>query len=157
VAVHLDVRAQAHQLVDVHEAVLEDRLGDACRAVGDAVHGHELRLHVGREGRVLAGAKAHRLQGRPSALRTRIQAHPSRPPSICGAGLAQLVDHGVQVVGAGVPAQRHVAAGGGHRAQEGAGLDAVGMMRCGARGACSRRRPGCGCGWCRGPRCARPC
>jgi hypothetical protein len=27
-AVDLDARAQAHQLVDVHEAVLEDGLGD---------------------------------------------------------------------------------------------------------------------------------
>ena len=31
VAVDLDLRAQAHQLVDVHEAVLEDRLGDRAR------------------------------------------------------------------------------------------------------------------------------
>ena len=40
----------------VHEAVLEDRLGDHRRAVGDAVERHELRLHVGRERRVLRGA-----------------------------------------------------------------------------------------------------
>ena len=46
-----------------------------------------------------------------------------------GARFAQLVDHGVQVVGAAV-AQHDVAAGGGHRAQEGAGLDAVGHHRC---------------------------
>ena len=61
-AVDLDLRAQAQQLVDVHEAVLEDRLGDRRRAVGDAVERHELRLHVGRKRRVFAGAQADRAQ-----------------------------------------------------------------------------------------------
>jgi hypothetical protein len=40
-------------------------------------------------------------------------------------GVAQLVDHGVHVVGAAV-AQHHVAAGGRDGAEKGAGLDAVG-------------------------------
>ena len=46
-AVDADVRTQAQQLVHVHETVLEDRLVDHAHAVGDAVHRHELRLHVG--------------------------------------------------------------------------------------------------------------
>src|SRR6218665_1955523 len=41
-----------------------------------------------------------------------------------GAGGAQLFDHRVQVVGAAM-AQQHIAAGGRHGAQKGAGLDTV--------------------------------
>ena len=48
-----------------------------------------------------------------------------------GAGLAQLVDHGIQVVGAAMP-QHDVAAGRRNGAQEGAGLDAVGHHLVGA-------------------------
>ena len=86
VAVDLDLRAQAHQLVDVHEAVLEDRLGDRRRAVGDAVEHHELRLHVGRERRVLAGANARpraawRRRGRGSSRRR--PRSPRRPRAAC--------------------------------------------------------------------------
>src|SRR3546814_10115516 len=49
VAFDPDVRTQAQQFLHVHETVLEDRLVDHAHAVGDAVHGHELRLHVGGE------------------------------------------------------------------------------------------------------------
>ena len=74
---------------------------------------------VGREGRVLAGAKAH-------AARATLGSHADRAlAQLDGhARLAQLVDHRVKMVGAGA-LQRDVAAGGRHRAQKGAGLDAV--------------------------------
>ena len=119
-AVDVDLRAQAQQLVDVHEAVLEDRLGDRRRAVGDAVERHQLRLHVGRERRVLAGANADRARPRVGA---------DAQPAVAGldrrAGLAQLVDHRLEVLAARV-AQHDVAAGRRDRAQERAGLDPVG-------------------------------
>src|SRR5438552_15067834 len=47
VSLDRDIGAQALQLERVHEAILEDRLGDHRRAVGDARERHELRLHVG--------------------------------------------------------------------------------------------------------------
>jgi hypothetical protein len=55
----VDVRAQAHHLVHVHEAVFEDGLGHHARGAG-AMHiqRHELRLHVGREARVFGGAES---------------------------------------------------------------------------------------------------
>jgi hypothetical protein len=43
----------------------------------------------------------------------------------CGARFAQLVDHSIQVIGAGM-AQKHIAAGGGHSAQKGTRFNAVG-------------------------------
>ena len=61
-SVDLDLRAQAHQFVDVHEAVLEDGLGHGGRAMRNAVERHELGLHVGRETRVLGGTETLRLQ-----------------------------------------------------------------------------------------------
>ena len=48
----LDVRPETHELERVHETILEDRLGDYRRAIGNGVERHELRLHVGREARV---------------------------------------------------------------------------------------------------------
>jgi hypothetical protein len=59
VAVDADVGAEALQLDRVHEAVLEDGLADHRHALGDRVERHELRLHVGREGRIGRGAQAH--------------------------------------------------------------------------------------------------
>src|SRR3546814_2146709 len=58
--------AQAHQFLHVHEAVLEDRLVDDADAFGDAVHGHELRLHVGGETRMRRGDDVHRLRPAPA-------------------------------------------------------------------------------------------
>ena len=60
VALESDVGAQALQLEHVHEAVLEDGLGDQRGAVGDACERHELRLHVGGEAGVGRGAHADR-------------------------------------------------------------------------------------------------
>ena len=84
--------------------------------------GHELGLHVGRERRVLAGAEAHRLQ---RAGARRLHADEAVAGLDRRAGLAQLLDHRLEVARLGV-AQHDVAAGRRHRAQEGAGLDAVG-------------------------------
>ena len=66
VALDLDVGAQALQLLHVHEAVLEDGLGDhaRCRSA-TRVERHELRLHVGGEARIRRGAHAHRAAAAP--------------------------------------------------------------------------------------------
>ena len=44
-----DVGAHAHQLGHMHEAALEDRLGDHRRSLGAGHQRHHLRLQVGRE------------------------------------------------------------------------------------------------------------
>eukprot|EP01137_Pigoraptor_chileana_P029746 Opistho-2@15329 len=120
----MDARAQAHHLVHVHEAVLEDGLGDHRGAARDHVQGHELGLHVGREAGVFGGAEALRLQVVVrGALRADADAVGLGHDG--AAGVAQLVDHGVEVVAARM-AQEGLAARGRHGAQEGAGLDAVG-------------------------------
>ena len=120
VAVEPDVRSQPRQFLHMHEAVLEDGLADPGAALGDAVDGHELRLHVGREGGVLAGAEAH---GARAALG--LHADPVVAAAQRGAGLAQLVEHRVEMARLGAP-QRDITARRDHRAQEGAGFDAVG-------------------------------
>jgi hypothetical protein len=86
------------------------------------VQRHELRLHVGREAGVFGGAEALRLQRGTAALEA-MRTPPSTGRDVA-AGVAQLVDHGVEVVGAGM-AQEDLAARCGHGAQEGAGLDAI--------------------------------
>ncbi len=80
------------ELLHVHEAVLEDRLGDAVGAVRDAVERHELRLHVGRERRVLRRADVRADQ------RVAVRAHADRVVVAVerDAGLAQLVEHRVE-------------------------------------------------------------
>ena len=50
-----DVRAHADEFLHVHEAVLEDVLGDAAGSFGLGGEGHELGLHVGGEAGVLFG------------------------------------------------------------------------------------------------------
>jgi hypothetical protein len=62
--VDADVGAEADQFDGVHEAVFENRFANHRRSLGDAVDGHELRLHVGRECRIGRRAQAHRLQPR---------------------------------------------------------------------------------------------
>ncbi len=91
-----------------------------------ALSDHELGLHVGRKARVFGGAEALRRQ---AALRTHVDAILDRGHR--GAGRAQLFDHRIQVVGAAMP-QHDVAAGRRNRAQESAGLDAVGHHLVGA-------------------------
>ena len=149
-AVGLDLGAQAQHLVDVHEAVLEDGLGDARGALGDRVERHELGLHVGREARVLGGAEALRLQAAAGAHADAV---------LDGSHVAAPASRSLSITASRWSARpwrsSDVAAGGRHRAQEGAGLDAVGhhLVRRSRAGA---PRPGCGCGWCRGLRSSRP-
>eukprot|EP01022_Parablepharisma_sp_SALTPOND_P017907 TRINITY_DN290_c1_g1_i2.p1 TRINITY_DN290_c1_g1~~TRINITY_DN290_c1_g1_i2.p1 ORF type:complete len:1623 (-),score=570.02 TRINITY_DN290_c1_g1_i2:20056-24924(-) len=120
IAFHVDGRAQAIQFLYMHVAVLEDGLGDMAGAFGDAVHRHELRLHVGREARVFGGTEADRL-----GTTRHLDADPVLARGEDGTGVAQLVQRRVEQAGTGA-AQGHVATGGRHRAQEGAGLDAIG-------------------------------
>src|SRR5258706_15401376 len=52
IALDLDLSPEAAKLLNVHEAVLENGLGHAGRALGDGVERDELRLHVRRESRI---------------------------------------------------------------------------------------------------------
>ncbi len=135
------IGAQAHQLVDVHEAVLKDGLGHrrwrprrwqlsamncACMSVGKPGYS------VVRNDCAFMPAAATGCGCRP------------RPAVTVAAGFAQLVDHGVEVVGAAVVQQRP-------RRPRPPRRTGRCRLRCGRppRGACSRaasRRPGCGCG-----------
>ena len=104
----------------MHEAVFENRFRHRTGALRDGVERHELRLHVGRKAGVFGGSKRLRLHAalRPDANET-VACLDRR------ASFAQLVDHGVEVLGTAVPEQ-HIAAGCRHSAQKGAGLDSVG-------------------------------
>jgi len=122
-AVDLDVCAQAHQLVDVHEAVFKNGFGHLRCALGNRVQHHELRLHVGGEAWVFGGAEVLRLEvfiRRRSAL----DANALCVGSDCCTCIAQLVDDRVQMIGTGV-AQKHVAASGSHCTQKRTSLNAV--------------------------------
>ena len=59
---HVDPRAHPVQLRHVHEAVLEDRLGDHGGALGHRHQRHELRLHVGREAGIRFGHRVGAMQ-----------------------------------------------------------------------------------------------
>ena len=118
--VHLDVRAHAIQLGDVHESVFEDRLRDSAGAVCEAHEHHQLRLHVGREARVRLRDKVRRTDDlRPHHADTVSLALDRRP------GLTKLGDHRLERLEAD-PLYQHVALGCRRRHHEGARLDAVG-------------------------------
>ena len=119
-ALDLDFGAQAHHLVDVHETVFKNRLGHHASAVRHRIERHELRLHVGRETRIFGGAKRLRLHAAAG-----LNADEALARRDDGAGLAQLFNHRIQVIGAAV-AQHHVAARCRNGTQKGAGLNAVG-------------------------------
>src|SRR3546814_4774289 len=102
VAVDVELGAQAHQFLHVHEAVLEDRLVDDADAFGDAVHGHELRLHVGGETRMRRGDDVHRLRPAPA----HVDGDAVAAGADVGAGLDQLVEHRVEGAGARVGRSR---------------------------------------------------
>src|SRR5574343_58493 len=123
VALDLDVGPEAHQFVDVHEAVFENRFADGRHAIGNAVDGHELRLHVGRESRIGRRAQADRLQALGSDEADRIALDGN-----LAAGVHQLVDDGIEVGGRGLQ-QADVAASDRRGTEIGAGLDAVGHDR----------------------------
>src|SRR5215831_4509922 len=59
-AVELDMRSEPHQLLHVHEAVLEDGLADARGSFGPRHQRHQLRLQVGRESGKRRGGDLHR-------------------------------------------------------------------------------------------------
>ena len=63
VAVDSHLRAQAHQFGGMHEAILEDRLGDHRIAFGLRHERHVLSLHVGRESGVDGRGHVRRLVG----------------------------------------------------------------------------------------------
>ena len=89
VALDLDVRAQAQQLVHVHEAVLEDRLGDhaRCRRRSQSSAMNCACMSVGKPG-IRRGAHVDRAR----AGRRRARGCQSSPRVDRRAGLAQLVD-----------------------------------------------------------------
>src|SRR5690606_32792794 len=116
-----------HQLVDVHEAVFEDPLVDGADALGDAVHGHELRLHVGGEAGVRLGDDVDGLR----AAAAHVDGDAVAIHGGLGTGFGQLFQHGGHGLGAGAGGG-DVAAGHGGGDQEGAGFDAVGQHGVGA-------------------------
>ena len=117
---HVDVGTHANQLGHMHEAVLEDRLGDHRGALGDAHQRHHLGLHVG--GKAGVGLGHHIDPDQPVAA--------ADPQSVRGLGdldarLVQRLGHRIDDVQLD-PGQLHLAAGRGRRHGEGAGLDTVG-------------------------------
>ena len=122
-AVELDVRAEPRQLLHVHEAVLEDRLGDVRRALRPRHQRHELRLQVGREAGERRGRDLDRRDARAVARDPHAAYWSSltSTPAWASTSSADLQQFGARVL------QHHVAAGHGHRHGIGAGLDAVGQ------------------------------
>ena len=125
-AVHVDVGAHAAQLRHVHEAVLEDRLGDHRGAAGRGHQRHHLRLQVGREAGIRLGhhvdaraARRWRAWTRRPRFRSAVIATPARVRLS-----ATALDHGR----AGAH-QFDIAAGDRRRHGVGAGLDPVGDDR----------------------------
>ena len=102
------------------EAVLEDRLGDHARPLGESEERHHLGLHVGREARERVGDEV----GRAGAV-LRADPDPVRAHVEPGARRLQLVQHGAEVRRHHVP-DGDVAPGDGAGHEEGAGLHAVG-------------------------------
>ena len=96
-AFNLDLRAQTHHFVDVHETIFKDGLQHRAGPVRNRIKRHELRLHIGREPRIFGGAKRLCLEATLglNADKTIARCHH-------GTGLAQLVDHGIQVVASGM-------------------------------------------------------
>ena len=120
VAARGDAGAQAVELVDHGEAVLEDVLGDDRGALGEREGDHELRLQVGGK----AGVRQRRDVDRAQRA--------ERARADLAVALVDLHAHGAQLVqeeletGRVEAADGDVAAGGHAGQQVGAGLDAVG-------------------------------
>ncbi|CAG4927213.1 unnamed protein product, partial [Acidocella sp. C78] len=118
-AMHVDARAHAVEFGHVHEAVLEDRLGDHRGALGHRHQRHELRLHVGHETGEGLGHRIGAMQPVAPAdrdpLRLRRHVH---------AGLAEGCGQRAEIVQPRA-AQQHAAAGDRGGAGIGARLDPV--------------------------------
>ena len=116
-----DVGAEPGKFLHMHEAVLEDGLGDARLAFGHRHQAHELGLQIGREAGERLGGHVHRRDARAVA--------PDADAGIgrrdLGARPAHHVERGLQEVWLRA-FEQHVAAGHGDRHGVGAGLDAVG-------------------------------
>src|SRR5690242_13520957 len=91
VALDGDVGAQALQLERVHEAILENSLGDDRRALRHGSERHELRLHVRGEARIRRGADAHGVRPAGHFQLDGLFADADRRPR-----LAQLLERGVE-------------------------------------------------------------
>ncbi len=110
------------QFLDMHEAVLENRLGDARGAFGAGHQRHELRLKVGRESGEGRGGDIDRLD----AVAVARNAQALRRGFDLRARFGQDVERRLEMFGP-CALQQHVAAGHGGRHGVGAGLDAVGQ------------------------------
>jgi hypothetical protein len=103
----------------VHEAVLEDRLGDDALALREAHHHEKLSLHVRGEARVRRRRHVHR-------AKRAVPPHADGVPFAVDvhAGLPHLEDERLQILHVRA-LEEHVAAGDGGRHHVRAGLDAV--------------------------------
>ncbi len=117
----------------MHEAVLENVFSDGGGAVGLGGEGHELGLHVGGEARVLLGGDVGGLEGAAAAHADVLLAQLD-----ADAALFELGDERAEVPGVAA-VDVEVAASDGAGEQEGARLDAVGVMRW--RAPCSLATP----------------
>ena len=106
----------------MHEAVLEDGLGDHAGTLGHRVQYGELGLHVGREGRVGGSLDGDRLEGAAS----HVEGNPVFTLLNQGASLFQLDQYRFQQGRVGVTAG-DLAAGNRCAHQEGTGFDTVGL------------------------------
>ncbi len=120
VALQFDVGTHPYQLGHVHEAVLEDGLGDHAGTLSYRVQHGELGLHVGRERRVGGSLDGDRLEG----ATCHVQGDPVFTLLNQGAGLFQLDQYCFQQ-GRVCLAAGDLAAGDRCAHQEGSGLDAV--------------------------------
>src|SRR5262245_25985496 len=127
-AVDSHVRAQAHQFGGVHEAVLEDRLGDHRIAFGLRHERHVLRLHVGRESGV--DGRGH-VRGLVERARFAVAGDAQLIPAglfDLNSNLAQLFDHRLQMTRLAI-CDHQLAAGNRGGDYESAGFDSVGNDR----------------------------
>ena len=121
VAVELDMRAEAGELLHVHETVLEDGLLDARDAFRARHQRHELRLQVGREPR----ERRRRDVDRADAGAIALHAHASIVAAYRRASLGERVEGLLQQILAHA-LEHNVAASHRHRRRVGSRFDAVG-------------------------------
>lgn len=115
-----DIRAHAHQFLNMHEAVFKNGFVDHAGTVGQTEQSHELSLHVGGKTGVGTGTDIHAAQSAAS----RPGKHAVRPLDDIHARFAQLDQHGVHVIIRAVPQQK-LPARDACRGQKGSCLDAI--------------------------------